>query len=113
MDNTIGITETGNVNLGGSVNSDAHTCARCGEMIWSGMLHTCAPGVAVGWLNPPTPAPLYTVQCCPACQGRGNVPCGFYGRMGVATDTAPERCQACDGKGALRVSLLGNVEKIN
>lgn len=98
----------------GSVNSDASTCGRCGGLIWVGMLHTCAPaGPQWYWNNPPAPQPMYVIQACPVCEGRGNMPAGFYGRMAVGTGTAPEGCQSCDGRGLLKVStIFGTVEKV-
>lgn len=56
---------------------------------------------------------LYNVQCCPVCQGRGNVPAGFYSRAESLSGTAPEVCQTCDGRGILKVSTMsGSVEKL-
>lgn len=96
---------------GGSI-SGAPMCFRCGAMIWTGTLHTCAPGVAYQWINPPSPTPLYTIQCCPVCEGRMTVPAGFYSRMGVSGSLNPETCQTYDGKGVLKVGLCGSVEKV-
>lgn len=44
-------------------------------------------------------------QKCPICEGRGNVPQGFYARQPSLPTTAPpllEPCRSCDGKGVLQ-----------
>lgn len=40
---------------------------------------------------------------CPVCQGRGEVPNGFYNYIGATTTchTAPEQCRSCNGHGYL------------
>lgn len=85
-------------------------CSLCNGFIPNGTLHTCSgPRQFTG---APTPAPsLYTIQCCPVCEGRGNVPTNFYSRGTGATSTEPEVCRSCDGKGLLKVGMLGTVEK--
>jgi DnaJ-class molecular chaperone len=41
---------------------------------------------------------------CPVCEGRGNVPNGFYSRTSYATtDASPETCKSCNGKGYIQV----------
>ncbi len=44
-----------------------------------------------------------TLHTCPVCQGRGAVPSGFYGAVGVESWTtntlAPDPCRSCDTKG--------------
>ena len=39
---------------------------------------------------------------CPVCQGRGNLPAGFYGVM--SSSTSPEQCRACHGAGVIIVA---------
>lgn len=56
--------------------------------------------------------PYYTIQQCPICEGRGNVPNGFYSRLGGGRSTLNETCETCDGKGILKVSVMGTVEKV-
>lgn len=41
------------------------------------------------------------IQRCPVCDGCGTVPCDFYTRLGVATDTKRERCRTCLGGGVI------------
>lgn len=100
-----------------SVTGDAFPCGVCGSLIWAGQIHTCA-GTPLHLrstnipLMPSQPIPMYTLQCCPVCGGRGNVPAGFYGRMVSSTGTGPEPCQSCDGRGMLKVSIMGDVEKV-
>lgn len=45
------------------------------------------------------------VQRCPVCDGRGNVPAGFYGGPynQSASATGPEQCRSCDGSGMVIV----------
>lgn len=95
----------------GSAHSDGYRCGSCGTYIWNGTSHSC--GITPNWLPAPAPSPMYTLQRCPVCEGRGNVPTGFYTRATGATSTAPETCQACDGKGILKVTIFGNVEKVS
>ena len=42
-------------------------------------------------------------QKCPVCEGRGNVPDGFYARQPPLAVTVPqtEPCRACGGRGLL------------
>ena len=40
-------------------------------------------------------------QCCPVCEGRGNVPHSFYSRMVDSTSTSAETCRACHGAGVI------------
>jgi hypothetical protein len=35
------------------------------------------------------------------CDGRGNVPAGFYLGGGALSDTNSELCRACEGRGIL------------
>jgi DnaJ-class molecular chaperone len=44
-------------------------------------------------------------QCCPVCQGRGVVCCGFYNisGMGSSSSTADETCKSCNGIGYILV----------
>jgi len=45
-----------------------------------------------------------TPHCCPICQGRGEVPPGFY--IGsVFTRAISETCRTCQGTGVLWESL--------
>jgi hypothetical protein len=54
---------------------------------------------------------LYTIQKCPVCEGRGNVPTDFYSRVGVSTSANAEQCQTCHGAGILKVhNFTGAVE---
>lgn len=89
-----------------SVYSNSYRCQVCGTVIWEGTFHSC--GGTPGWLRPAT----QTIQRCPVCEGRGNVPAGFYSRLAVGTDTTPETCQTCDGKSILGIGFLGAVEKV-
>lgn len=96
-----------------SVNSNGYRCNSCGTYVWAGSLHSC--GITPGWFSQQVTAPttMYTIQRCPVCEGRGNVPVGFYGRMAVSTGTGPELCRSCDGRGILKVSMFGSVEKVS
>lgn len=38
---------------------------------------------------------------CPVCEGRGNVPAGFYSRVGASTAANPENCRSCMGAGII------------
>ena len=38
---------------------------------------------------------------CPVCEGRGQVPSGFYTGMGGVVSTVSERCQTCHGTGII------------
>jgi len=42
-------------------------------------------------------------QKCPVCEGRGNLPVGFYNPygLGVTANTSPERCKTCNGDGVI------------
>ena len=44
---------------------------------------------------------------CPVCEGRGLVPNGFYGAVGVESYTtnslAPEMCRSCQGRGWIQL----------
>jgi len=42
-------------------------------------------------------------QKCPVCEGRGNVPVGFYNPYGLGTvsSTTPEECKTCHGSGII------------
>lgn len=93
-----------------SATSDGWRCTICGSLVWQGGFHSC--GGTPTYQPAINPTPLYTIQRCPVCEGRGNVPAGFYSRMNVATLTSSEQCQTCDGKGILKVGMLGTVEKI-
>jgi len=45
---------------------------------------------------------MSTPHRCPICNGNGLVPNGFYNQtsgMWCTTDTAPECCKSCNGKG--------------
>jgi hypothetical protein len=91
-------------------NSNGYTCTSCGGMIWAGTLHSC--GTNPQWVTTGAPSPCWTITRCPVCEGRGNVPAGFYTRAAGASSTAPEVCQTCDGQGILKVSSFGGVEKV-
>lgn len=44
-------------------------------------------------------------QTCPVCFGKGIVASNFYaapGYEGFSTNTAPEKCRSCDGRGIVR-----------
>ena len=44
-------------------------------------------------------------QTCPVCFGKGIVPNGFYMSPGISwpsTNTTPERCRSCNGRGIVR-----------
>ncbi len=43
------------------------------------------------------------IQKCPICQGKGQVPAGFYldDYSGGSTSTAPVTCRACHGSGVV------------
>lgn len=46
--------------------------------------------------------PIPTPHRCPVCDGRGNVPYGFYSGQPVGSTTAaplPEPCRSCAGSG--------------
>ena len=49
--------------------------------------------------GPPVPA------CCPVCSGKGRVPAGFYGAVGVnswdVADLTSETCRSCNGTGVV------------
>lgn len=53
------------------------------------------------------PMPTKTPHKCPVCDGRGNVPFGFYeagwtGHYTTGTKPIPvEDCRTCNGKGVL------------
>lgn len=104
--------------MSASTSGDPFPCSVCGTLMMpSGLGHTCA-GTPI-WqrsttipMQPTQPIQMYTLQCCPVCEGRGNVPAGFYGRMVSSTGTGPETCQTCDGKGILKVSMMGGVGKV-
>lgn len=107
------MTHAGGTICGGfEANTGGGACARCGGWITGGQWHTCLTGIGVQWSNP-LPSSLWNVQTCPVCEGRGNLPHGFYSRLTVATSTEPETCQTCDGKGILKVGIGGTVEKVN
>jgi DnaJ-class molecular chaperone len=89
-----------------SVTSDAYPCSTCGVLIWQGQYHAC------GGTPTYAPAPSWTIQRCPVCEGRGNVPAGFYDRLVVSTAANAEQCHTCDGRGMLRVGVGGTVEKV-
>lgn len=94
-----------------SVNSDGYACSTCGSYVWVGTDHACGGSGAIRSLNPTSQtAPSYTIQRCPVCQGRGNVPAGFYTPGDGVTSTAPEDCRTCGGRGILKVGALGHVE---
>ena len=40
---------------------------------------------------------------CPVCEGRGNVPGGFYGGCGLygCSTSSMERCRQCKGTGII------------
>lgn len=42
---------------------------------------------------------------CPVCGGKGKVPAGFFGAIGVdvwsASKSGPDECQPCGGSGVL------------
>jgi hypothetical protein len=42
---------------------------------------------------------------CPVCEGKGNVPNGFYSAIGVevwsSSSIMPEACRSCDGTGVV------------
>ncbi len=86
--------------------SDAHRCSFCDSMTWAGEYHACG-----GTPTYSVPIPLYTIQKCPICEGRGLVPCGFYSGP-LQTSTTPEQCQPCRGAGILKVhNFTGAVER--
>ncbi len=43
------------------------------------------------------------VYKCPVCEGRGQVPAGFYHtyHSGTVVNTCPETCKSCSGKGVI------------
>ncbi len=44
-----------------------------------------------------------SVHKCPVCEGRGQVPAGFYYQNSAPTvvNTCPETCRSCSGKGVI------------
>lgn len=46
------------------------------------------------------PAPVAPVKC-PVCEGRGNVPAGFYSRSEGITTITNEVCRTCNGSGII------------
>lgn len=77
----------------------AHHCGFCGMWHQGSRCPTFTqPGepVVVAQQQPAPDA----IQACPVCQGRGEMPCGFYTGPNQ-TNTAPERCRACNGCGLL------------
>lgn len=58
---------------------------------------------------PVQPIQLYTIQCCPVCQGKGSHPGGFYGYSGSLNS---EECRTCASSGLLKVGLTGTVERV-
>lgn len=68
-----------------SVHSDAHTCTRCGWLVWTGQIHACNV--------PQNPPPSRsTPHRCPVCNGTTIVPAGFYDS---GFTSAHEPCRAC------------------
>ena len=46
-------------------------------------------------------SPVTQPHKCPACEGKGIVPCGFYSYWGASLGTTPEQCKSCEGKGII------------
>ena len=75
-------------------------CDKCGTFLAGYPFHVCTP------IN--QPIQFYRATCdpqpykCPVCEGRGNMPVGFYDRATTMTNTGPEMCRACAGMGIVR-----------
>ena len=53
--------------------------------------------------HPPAPLPARPApHKCPVCEGRGDMPAGFYRRQITSNDTKPEKCKSCYGTGVIR-----------
>lgn len=50
----------------------------------------------------------YELCACPVCNGRGELPTGFYSqtRMELTSNTRPEICRACNGAGYLFTTMV-------
>lgn len=51
--------------------------------------------------------------CCPVCEGKGVLPCGFYNpnMMGITYNTNPEICKSCNGTGVIWLDELVVIEE--
>ena len=66
-------------------------CPTCGVYRRMDEMHDCQ-----------TPITEQKPYCCPVCEGRGFVPCGFYvGLRTGGTDTVPAPCRSCTGTGVI------------
>ncbi len=43
-------------------------------------------------------------QKCPVCEGRGEVPMGFYLGQTAGTSMSPQQCRSCHGTGTVGFS---------
>jgi len=50
---------------------------------------------------------------CPVCEGRGNVPAGFFTRMVDSTSTVPDPCWPCGGTGIIWGAVNGKARLLD
>lgn len=75
----------------------------CKHEIYPGVsrvCHKCSKELPL----PSQPQECEPITKCPVCDGRGNVPNGFYypHPVSVNATTEPERCKSCEGRGYLK-----------